>query len=77
VFPITGEQTAKVLFLLGIVIAVVGVIMNVYSFLHAISVHAIGYNLGTFIISIFSPLGQGGLLVGVAKIIEILDSKRS
>jgi hypothetical protein len=73
----TGVRTAKALFWLGIVIMVVGVITNVYTLIHTIDVHAVGYNAGAFVISIFSPLWQGGLLIGVAKIIEILSYKHN
>lgn len=71
-----GERTAKVLFWLGVVIVVVGVCANLYSLIRIINLHAVGYNVGAFIISIISPLWQGGLLIGVARIIEILSAKR-
>ncbi len=70
-------KTAKILFWLGIVIMIVGVCGNVYTLVHTIDMHAVGYNVGAFVISIFSPLWQGGLLIGVAKIIKILSSKRN
>jgi hypothetical protein len=72
VFPV---GVARFLFWLGIVWMVIGVCGNCYTFLHSIAQNAIGYNAGGFVISMFSPLWQGGLLIGVAKILEKLHSK--
>jgi hypothetical protein len=62
VFPI---QTAKVLFWLGIIVMIVSVCGNAYTFVRAVGQQAVGYNAGGLTVSIFSPLWQGGLLIGV------------
>jgi hypothetical protein len=71
-FPV---RAAKFLFALGIVWMVIGVGGNCYTFLQAVEQKAIGYNAGGLAISIFAPLWQGGLVIGVAKILEKLYSK--
>lgn len=70
-------RTAKVLFWLGILAMVAGVYGNVYTYVHAVAIHAVGYNAGVFIVPLFSSIGQGGLLIGVAKIIEVVSSRHA
>jgi hypothetical protein len=73
VFPV---GVSKFLFWLGIVIMVVGVIVNTYTTIHVVAIRAVGDNIGaSFIMSIVSPLWQGGILIGIAKILEKLQLK--
>jgi hypothetical protein len=72
VFP---TKTAKFLFWLGVVIMVVGVLGHIYSLIPVVREGTVGYNAGAFAFSIVSPLWEGGLLIGVAKILEKLHSK--
>jgi hypothetical protein len=69
-------KTVKFLFWLGIIIMVVGIIGNGYTFIRAIGEHGgVVYNTGAFVVSLLSPVWQGGILVGIAKIIEKLFEK--
>lgn len=68
-------KTAQFLFWLGVVIMVVGVLANGYTFVWAISHHLMGYNFSNFAMVLLSPLGQGGLLIGIAKILEEFHSR--
>lgn len=70
-------KTARFLFGLGVIIMVLGVIANVYTVVHNLSIHVVGYNTGAVVVSILSPLWQGALLIGAAKIIELVSSKQN
>lgn len=71
-------KTSKFIFKLGIVIMVIGiigVIINFYNSNQPPQLHPI-FNVilfFTFICSLF----QGGLLIGIAKIIELIYSKKN
>ncbi len=70
--------TSKFIFRLGIgimVIGIIGVIINFFNSMQPPQLHPI-FNVilfFTFLCSLF----QGGLLIGIAKIIEILNSKKN
>lgn len=77
VFPLSTEQVVKALYAFSIIYMTVAICGNLATSIDAVAQHAVGYNSGAFVVSIFAPLWQGGLLIGVTKIIEILNSKRN
>jgi phage-related protein len=71
VFP---TKTAKFLFWIGVVVPVVGVIEAAYTTFLTLSEARVSYSASVFVASIFSSLWQGGLLIGIAKILEKLHA---
>ncbi len=69
-------RTGRFLFLLGIVVMVVELIANIVGIVRLSSIHAVGMNWGTTIVVLFGSFFQGGTLMGLGKIIELLERKR-
>lgn len=70
-------KTAKIIFWIGILVAVVGVLGQGYDFIQSLALSGGQWNntTGIFPVAIFSSIGQGALLVAAAKIIELLAEK--
>lgn len=69
-------KASQFLIWLGIVVLIVEVVANLYNVIHLNAVHATGMNIGSTITVLFSSLFQGGLLIGVGKILEAIQSKK-
>jgi hypothetical protein len=70
------SRTGRFLFFLGIVVMVVELIANIVSIVRLSSVHAVGMNWASTIVVLFGSFFQGGSLMGLGKIIELLERKR-
>lgn len=70
------SRTGRFLFFLGMVVMVVELIANIVGMVRMSSIHASGMNWGTTIVVLISSFFQGGTLMGLGKIIELLDRKR-
>jgi hypothetical protein len=70
------SRTGRFLFYLGIVVMVVELIANIVSIVRLSSIHAVGMNWGSTIVVLFGSFYQGGTLMGIGKIVELLERKR-
>lgn len=69
---------SKILFYLGLGIGIVGFIGNAVAVIAMLKTSPAGGVGITFTVStLLGPLWQGGVLVGVAKILEVLSEKHS
>jgi hypothetical protein len=69
-------QVGKFLFYLGLVVMVVDLVANIVTIVRLGSMHAIGLNAGSTVVVLFQSFYQGGVLIGLGKIIELLERKR-
>ncbi|QSO54747.1 hypothetical protein JZ785_14020 [Alicyclobacillus curvatus] len=69
-------QVGKFLFYLGLVVMVVDLVASIVNIVHLSSIHAIGLNGSSSVIVLFQSFYQGGVLIGLGKIIELLERKR-
>lgn len=49
---------------------------NIFSLVHGSFVHAIGMNWGSTIVVLFGSFFQGGVLIGIGKVLESIQNKR-
>ncbi|WAH37476.1 hypothetical protein [Alicyclobacillus dauci] len=70
------SRSGRFLFFLGIVVMVVELIANIVSIVRFSSINAVGMNWGSTIAMLFGSFFQGGTLMGLGKIIELLGRKR-
>ncbi len=70
-------KTAKIIFWIGILVAVVGVVGQGYDFIQSLALSGGQWNnnTGIYPVTIVSSIGQGALLVAAAKVIELLAEK--
>ena len=69
-------KTAKFLFWLGVVVIIAEFVANLVSMVHVSVAHVVDFNWSFYIISLFGSFTQGGLLIGVGKILEAIHDKR-
>lgn len=70
-------KTAKFLFWLGVLVMAVELVANLSTIVRIVSVHAIGLNWGTSVTLLFGGFSQGGVLIGLGKILEALQNKKA
>ncbi len=68
-------KAEKFLIWLGLLIMVVGVIINVYAVAHAAGQHVTGYDNSGLFIAVLGPIWQGGMVFGIGKILEKLRAE--
>lgn len=68
--------TAKFLFWLGIIVMIVEFFATAFTFIHYASVHAVGTNWSNYLQVLFGSFFQGGVLIGLGKILEAMQSKK-
>lgn len=70
------SRVGRFLFVLGIIVMVVELVANLYSVVRLSTIHAVGMNWGTSIVVLLGSFTQGGTLMGLGKIIELLERKK-
>lgn len=70
------SRVGRFLFVLGIVVIVVELVANIASIAYLSSMHPINMNWSSDVSLLVASLYQGGTLMGLGKIIELLERKR-
>ncbi|WDL98465.1 hypothetical protein [Alicyclobacillus sp. ALC3] len=70
------SMIGRFLFFLGVAVMVVELIANVVSIARFSAAHAVGMNWGSEIDVLLGSFFEGGMLIGLGKIIELLERKR-
>lgn len=68
-------RIARILFWLGVVVIIGELAVDLTNVIHMRNANISGYNVSNFIYLLMSAVYQGGVLIGLGKILEVLHNR--